>query len=219
MIYTQKIQDAINFSIQVHEEPVKQKRKGKDVPYITHPLTVGLILAQAGANEDVVVAGILHDTIEDCEPYGTVTKDSIAGKFGDTVAELVDSVTEKDKGLDWHARKEAALDEIRQFSNDSLLVKSGDVISNNTELIADYDRDGETTFERFNAPKEETIPHTLSVIKVIQDAWEDNPLHGDLMVISNKLRNILNKEKIDAHAKSFVAGLNAHVPDSQDDSK
>ena len=49
MIYTKKIQEAIHFSIAVHEEPVKQKRKGKDVPYVTHPLTVGLILSLAGA--------------------------------------------------------------------------------------------------------------------------------------------------------------------------
>ncbi len=65
MIYTQKIQHAIRFAIKTHEGYQKQKRKGKDVPYITHPLTVGLILAKAGANEDVIIAGILHDTIED----------------------------------------------------------------------------------------------------------------------------------------------------------
>jgi len=189
MIYTQKIQDAIHFSIAVHEEPIKQKRKGKDVPYVTHPLAV-----QAGGGEDIVVAGILHDTIEDCEPYGSVTKEIIAEKFGEAVAELVDSVTEKDKGLDWHARKEAALEEIRQFSNDSLLVKSGDVISNNTELIADYNRDGEVTFERFNAPKEETIPHTLEVIKAITNSWDSNPLTQDLAVVAKKLTNILNSK-------------------------
>lgn len=214
MIYTQKIQDAVHFSIAVHEEPLKQKRKGKDVPYITHPLAVGLIIAIAGGSEDAIVAGILHDTIEDCEPYGSVTKEIIAEKFGDEVAELVDSVTEKDKGLDWHTRKELALEEIRQFSHDSLLVKSGDVISNNTELIADYARDGETTFERFNAPKEETIPHTRAVIRVIRDAWEDNPLSNDLWVISNKLGGILNKEKNDAHAQAFLEGLRRHKPDS-----
>jgi (p)ppGpp synthase/HD superfamily hydrolase len=219
MIYTKKIQEAIHFSIAVHEEPVKQKRKGKDVPYVTHSLTVGLILSLAGASEDVVIAGILHDTIEDCEPYGSVTKETLTEKFGESVAELVDSVTEKDKGLDWHARKEAALEEIRQFSNDSVLVKSGDIISNNTELIADFERDGEATFERFNAPKEQTIPHTLSVIDVILDSWKENPLGEDLVVTARKLKKILNSEKIKAHAQAFVAGLNAHVPDSQKDSE
>ena len=191
MIYTQKIQDAVHFSIQIHEAPVKQKRKGKDIPYITHPLAVGLILSQAGASEDVVVAGILHDTIEDCEPYGSVTRELLAEKFGDPVAELVDSVTEKDKNLSWHERKEKALKEIAAFSHDSLLVKSGDVISNNTELIMDYERDGEATFARFNAPKEETIPHTLEVIDTILSVWQENPLKNDLLQIAKRLGEII----------------------------
>lgn len=191
MIYTQKIQDAVHFSIAVHEEPVKQKRKGKEVPYITHPLTVGLILSQAGASDEVVIAGILHDTIEDCEPYGSVTKEMLTEKFGEQVAELVDNVTEKDKSLSWHERKEKALEEIRQFSHDSLLVKSGDIISNNTELIADYEADGEATFERFNAPKEDTIPHTLMAIGVIINAWAENPLSDDLMSVARKLQMMM----------------------------
>ena len=56
MLYSNKISKAIRFSIKTHEIYQKQKRKGKDIPYITHPLTVGLILARAGADEDVVVA-------------------------------------------------------------------------------------------------------------------------------------------------------------------
>jgi (p)ppGpp synthase/HD superfamily hydrolase len=58
----------IRFSIKTHEVCQKQTRKGKDIPYITHPLIVGLILARAGAGEEVVIAGILHDTIEDSTP-------------------------------------------------------------------------------------------------------------------------------------------------------
>ena len=190
MIYTQKIQDAIHFSIQVHEEPVKQVRKGKEVPYVTHPLAVGLILTRAGAEEDVIVAGLLHDTIEDCEPYGTVTKELLTEKFGAKAASLVDAVSEKDKSLGWHERKEHALKEIKEFSHDALMVKSADVISNNTELIADYERDGEATFDRFNAPKTETIPHTLEVIDVIQKAWPENPLARDLEAVVERLQLI-----------------------------
>ncbi len=65
MLYNYKISRAIRFSTKTHEVYQKQKRKGKDIPYITHPITVGLILSRAGADENTVVAGILHDTIED----------------------------------------------------------------------------------------------------------------------------------------------------------
>jgi len=87
MIYTQKIQDAIYFSVKTHEVYQKQKRKGKDIPYITHPLVVGLILAKAGASEDVMVAGILHDTIEDSIDEKKVDKEMLSERFGDAVAE------------------------------------------------------------------------------------------------------------------------------------
>lgn len=89
MIYTFKIQHAIRFSIKTHEVYQKQKRKGKDIPYITHPLTVGLILACAGADEDVICAGILHDTIEDSIEERKVDLKMIEDFFGENIAKIV----------------------------------------------------------------------------------------------------------------------------------
>jgi len=134
MIYTQKIQHAIRFTIKTHEGYQKQKRKGKDVPYITHPLTVGLILAKAGATEDVIIAGILHDTIEDSIEEKKVTKEMIVERFGENVYELVLSVTEQNKKLPWDERKAESIKHIETFSNDSVLLKSADTISNVTEI-------------------------------------------------------------------------------------
>ncbi len=189
-IFTPAIQKAIQFSIKTHEIYQKQKRKGKDVPYITHPLTVALILSQAGASEGVVVAGILHDTIEDSVEEKKVTKEMLVERFGENVAELVDSVTEKDRGLSWSERKEDALEEIKKFSSDSLLLKSADVISNNTELIRDYNCDGDKTFERFNASKEETLKHTLQVIRTILEGNEECPLVWDLKMLAMGLNTV-----------------------------
>lgn len=70
MIYTPLIQKAVSFAIKVHELDAKQKRKGKEVPYITHPLTVGLIVSRVTQDENTICAGVLHDTIDDCKPKG-----------------------------------------------------------------------------------------------------------------------------------------------------
>jgi (p)ppGpp synthase/HD superfamily hydrolase len=153
---------------------------GKDVPYCTHPLTVGLILARAGASEAVIIAGILHDTIEDCVPYGTVTKEIISERFGGEVAELVYAVTEKDKRLDWHERKSLALEEMALFSQDALLVKFGDVLSNTNEILRDYTHDGDVIFKRFGASREELINHSIEVVETILAGWPENPLAADL---------------------------------------
>jgi hypothetical protein len=186
MIYTQKIQKAVEFAIQTHEIDEKQKRKGKDIPYITHPLTVGLILSIAGASEDVVIAGILHDTIED----SVVTKEMIALQFGENVMQLVLSVTEQDKSKSWEVRKAEALEHIKTFSHDSLLLKSGDVIANTREILADYKKDGDIMFSKFNAPKEKILESSIKTIKAIVEMWPESPLAEDLLYSARELQMV-----------------------------
>ncbi|MEU9229696.1 GTP pyrophosphokinase [Streptomyces massasporeus] len=69
-----------------------QKRKSGD-PYITHPLAVTTILAELGMDPATLMAGLLHDTVEDTE-YGL---DDLRRDFGDVVTLLVDGVTKLDK--------------------------------------------------------------------------------------------------------------------------
>jgi len=191
MIYTKKIKDAIRFSIKTHEVYQKQKRKGKDIPYITHPITVGLILSRAGADEDVVVAGILHDTIEDSvEEKKPAMPERIEERFGKKVLDLVMSITEKNKELSWEERKKEALKHIKTFSHESLLLKSADVISNASETITDYEKNGEDIFLKFNAPKEKIIENYLKVINTIIERWQENPLNEDLKYLAYGLRSI-----------------------------
>lgn len=189
MIYTKKIQTAVQFSIKTHEIYQKQKRKGKDIPYITHPLTVGLILSLAGASEDEIAAGILHDTIEDSHKDHKVTKEMLAERFGEAVATLVDSVTEKNKeAQSWAERKREALEHIKDFSHGSLLVKSADILSNLTELVEDYEKDGEKVFERFAAPKVAMLENQLRLITAIIERWPKNPLAEDLKRVAREIQ-------------------------------
>ncbi|MEI7749990.1 MAG: HD domain-containing protein [Candidatus Moraniibacteriota bacterium] len=190
MIYTKNIQKAIKFAAKTHNHYQQQLRKGKEIPYITHPLTVGIILSLAGASEDTVVAGILHDTIEDSVPEKKVTADMIVERFGDAVAMLVLSVTEADKSLSWEERKAEAFGHIEHFSYDSLLVKSADVLSNVTELIDDHARYGDEVFSRFHVSKEKTIAYQLKVIAAILDRWSESPLAEDLSAAAEALRRI-----------------------------
>lgn len=190
MKYTFKIQHAIRFAIKTHEVYQKQKRKGKDIPYITHPLTVGLILACAGTNEDVIAAGILHDTMEDSVSEKKVSKEMLIEKFGQKVADLVESVTEKNRELPWEERKRQALEHIKEFSHDSVLVKAADVISNGSEVVEDYNKYGDEIFTRFNAPKEKSLQKYLRVISAIMKNWPQNPLAGNLTYLAQRLQEI-----------------------------
>lgn len=187
---TWKIQKAIKFAIKTHEVYEKQKRKGKDIAYITHPLTVGILLATVNASENVIVAGILHDTVEDSKDEKKVTPKMITERFGKEVSKLVMSVTEQNKKLSWEVRKKEALKHIKKFSYESLLLKSADILSNDTELVEDYKKDGEQIFERFKASKEDKLKSELKAITAILTRWKQNPLGDDLKYLAGELQMI-----------------------------
>src|SRR3989344_3186473 len=174
-----KIEKAITFATKIHKG---QTRKGKSTSYITHPKAVGQILAGVTKDEEIIEAGILHDTIEDCQPYGSVTKETIEWKFGPRVAKMVNDVTEQDKTLSWAERKQLALDHIENMNEDSLLVKSADVLHNLEEQMEDYRKEGDAMWERFNAPKSAQLERYEKLITAIAKRWQENPLLTELEV-------------------------------------
>lgn len=172
-----KLIEASRYATQVH---LGQKRKGKEEPYIMHPLTVGTLLAQKGADENTIMAGMLHDTIEDCVPYGSVTKEILVVKFNPDVSRMVNDVTEQDKSLPWAQRKQEALDHIQVMQPDSQMVKSADVLHNMTEQMLDYQTKGNQMFEIFNASKDQQIGRYEKLILALDRAWGGNPFLPDL---------------------------------------
>ncbi|HSW90029.1 MAG TPA: HD domain-containing protein, partial [Patescibacteria group bacterium] len=186
-----EIQKSITFAIRVHETEAKKKRKGKDVPYITHPLAVGLILALATHDPDTIAAGILHDTIEDCVPYGSVTAAILATEFNEDIARIVNDVTEQDKSLPWAERKQAEFEHITVMKHDSQLVKSADVLHNLSELIDDIQIDGVAVLDKFNAGRDQTIHRYQKLIAELGRVWPANPLVGDLEIKLAALMRLL----------------------------
>ncbi len=178
--YTQKIQKAIEFAIKVHQLDQNQTRKGKTVPYITHPLAVGIILSRLGADENIVAAGILHDVIEDSLENAKVTKKDIQDEFGETVANIVNNVTEQDKSLPWAVRKQKALEHITDMDHNSLLVKSADVLHNMKELLTDLRKDGVSVLAKFNAPREAQLERFKKLENALEASWSKNPLLSEI---------------------------------------
>lgn len=120
-----KFTQAISFAAKKHK---LQKRKGADEePYVNHVLEVAHLLANVGKVEDfdVLIAAVLHDTIEDTE----TTETEITEKFGASVGKLVMEVTD-DKSLPKAHRKELQIEHAPHLSNGAKLIKLGDKISN-----------------------------------------------------------------------------------------
>lgn len=183
MIYTPKIQKAIQTAIQYH---TGQFRKGKDVPYIIHPFGVGLILSLVSKNENIICAGILHDTLEDTD----LTKENLKQMFGQEVFKIVNDLTEQNKSLPWAERKRLALEHVKNMSQDSILVKSADVLHNLTDQINDYKNEGEAMFKRFNASKDMQLERYTKLIGELEKSYPQSPLLGDLKKALNEVKRL-----------------------------
>ena len=125
-------------------------RKGTDMPYIVHPLEVMHNLYLMKASKALMVAGVLHDVVEDTD----VTIADIEKEFGKEIAELVNSHTEQNKELPWEKRKTIAMEEERELSKEKQMLALADKLSNIRAMNRDFQVYGEKLWERFNRGKD-----------------------------------------------------------------
>lgn len=180
MIYTEKIERAIDVAIAAHSS---QRRKEGDRPYIIHPLSVGIILSRLGVDEDLVAAGILHDVIEDTP----VTLGQIDAQFGGRVAGIVDELTIKGDGLSHDDKKRIQIDRIKDMSEDAMLVRSADALHNMHDMLRCCLKMGDSWFELYGRPKESTFGFYSVRIGELKRVWPANPLLPELQDVMVKL--------------------------------
>jgi (p)ppGpp synthase/HD superfamily hydrolase len=142
------INKAIEFAAYAHRE---QKRKGTEIPYISHPYAVGMKLLRTGCTEEAIIAGILHDTLEDTE----TTEKQIVSLFGPVVLEIVKGCSESDKGASWEDRKQHTLDELKYASLAIRQVSCADKLHNIHSILRDLEVNGEETWTRFKRGRED----------------------------------------------------------------
>jgi (p)ppGpp synthase/HD superfamily hydrolase len=174
-IFTGRVERGIALAVRAH---AGQVRKGDgELPYVVHPVTVGLILSRYTADEDIIIAGLLHDTLEDT----AVTADEIEREFGPKVHDMVQDVTERDlPGLSWETRKTRYLRQLQTASRGALLVAGADKIANLVSMIAAHAVAGDALWERFNAPAPQTLAFYRQVHALIRSAWPGCPLLQEL---------------------------------------
>lgn len=141
------IHKAIIFATKAHEG---QLRKGTDVPYIVHPMEVMQILTDNKCPESVIIAGLLHDTLED----SSTTAEEIIDNFGQSIYDLVKNESE-DKSKTWQERKQATIDYLENATEEEQLICCADKLSNIKSIYADKLAIGDGVFDRFNAPKDQ----------------------------------------------------------------
>jgi len=164
-----------------------QIRKGTDIPYIAHPVHVSLILIRHGFGEELTIAGLLHDVVEDTD----VPLERIAAEFGDVVAQLVAEVSET-KTADgaersWEQRKAEKLAHLREGGPEVAALKAADAIHNVRSIIADLRQDGPAVWGRFKRGAEQTIWYYREILAGVRDKLGDHPIAAELAAAVEEL--------------------------------
>ena len=167
---TERYKRALQFAADVHEGHMK---KGGDVAYLSHLLSVSALVMENDGDEDEAIAGLLHDSIEDrgdsyqtcCNakpPVGRAAlKHDIEQLFGTRVRDLVLHCTDdeylpegkparKGSAEEWKLRKKAYLEKLaKQADTGALRVSCADKLHNARAILVDYETLGEEVWRRF----------------------------------------------------------------------
>lgn len=127
-----------------------QVRKGGDIPYVGHLLSVASLVINDGGSEAQAIAALLHDTVED--QGGAATLEEIRDNFGDDVARIVDECSDTDvvPKPPWLERKQSYIDHLGSVGKDTLLVSVADKLDNARSMLRDYHTHGPALWDRFN---------------------------------------------------------------------
>ena len=177
----QKLDYSILFATKAHDG---QRRKSDNVDMIFHPFTVGMILQKAGLSEDTVIAGVLHDVVEDTK----YTLDDIENLFGKHVRDIVDEVTEN-KSLEWKQRKIEAIEKVRTASYEGKMVECVDKINNLETLYDLLEEKGEEVWKSFHKPLSDQNWYYTEMYKAVVDNLE-NAENNELV---KRYKDVLDK--------------------------
>lgn len=184
-----KLDRAIVFATTAHEGQV---RKYANTPYIYHPLEVAMICASMTDDEDVIVAGLLHDTVEDTD----VTIEQIEKLFGDKVKALVESETENKReelppSATWLIRKKESLIDLEKAKTNAKKVWLADKVSNMRSFHSMYLKEGIKMWDHFNM-KDPRIQkwYYYSIAKHTKELEEYAPYHEYVWRINEVFKDV-----------------------------
>jgi (p)ppGpp synthase/HD superfamily hydrolase len=171
-VLTGRFDSALVYATHVHGGQV---RKGTSTPYVSHLLAVSATVLEYGGDEDLAIAALLHDAVED--QGGKARLEDIRNRFGDRVAHVVeacsDSLADTAKGerkADWQKRKENYLKHLDAADDDVLHVSLADKVHNARAILRDLRKPdvGESIWSRFSQPRDRTLWYYRSLSNKFQ---------------------------------------------------
>jgi (p)ppGpp synthase/HD superfamily hydrolase len=183
-----RLQSAFRYAAEKHEG---QARKQTSVPYLSHLMAVASLVLEAGGDEEMAIAALLHDVVEDCG--GMRRLRDVRKRFGDRVANIVEGCTDSfsDPKLEWKQRKDDYLEHVKHADFETRLVSAADKLHNVRTILTDYRKDGEKIWERFSGKKD----GTLWYYRALSDEFQrnSNRLSRELAITLSELEEAVSK--------------------------
>ena len=173
---TERFSDALVFAAELH---ATQTRKGpEEIPYISHLLGVASLVLEARGDEDMAIAALLHDAVEDQGGYETL--DRIREKFGERVAHIVEGCTDDFSGHNrtpWCERKVRYIKHLREEADEETRVVSlADKVHNARTILLDFIDHGDSVFHRFRGHKDGSMWYYRSLVDAFRYAEQRRPI-------------------------------------------
>jgi (p)ppGpp synthase/HD superfamily hydrolase len=198
-LFSDRLEQASRFAAICHRN---QLRKASEAPYVQHPVSVALILDRLGFGEDVVIAGLLHDVVEDTP----ASLDEIEHRFGTQVKTLVACCTERkldSAGIKrpWSERKNEQLARLRDASMEARAVALADKLHNLISVRHDLEA-GEEVWSRFSADRETWLGSYRTAVEQLSQPNDDH----SMLRLAEECRQLL------AELAALVADPGSHAP-------
>ena len=194
--YSDRINHAFAFAAKHHD---RQVRKGTRLPYLTHPANVAVILTCYHQDEQTIIAGILHDVIEDCVRDGftrDMLEQRIGDKFGVEILETVLAVTHRvvnEEGVELSSeeRKDDYLARLAAASERARWVCAADKVHNGSSILADLQRtlDPDTVWSRFNVGRLGTVRWYRRVYERLRELHFAGEIMDELREVAERLEH------------------------------
>lgn len=173
--YSDRLDRAIALAVRSFRDV---RRKGTEIPYLAHLLQVLVFVAEAGGDEDQMIAAVLHDYLEDVDG---ATEEELREEFGERVARLVSGLSDAvaRPKPPWRERKERYLGILASKPAELKLVSAADKLHNARSIRRDHLAVGEAVWDRFKAGREEVLWYYREVATALGQGWS-SPLLDEL---------------------------------------
>jgi GTP pyrophosphokinase len=194
MTLSARFGEALAYAFELH---ANQHRKGSDVPYVAHLLSVAALVLEHGGSEDEAIAALLHDAVED--QGGAATSQAIDQCFGPEVAAIVEGCSDA-TGMPkppWRERKESFVTRLATARPAVHLVCAADKLHNARSLVDDYREQGEELWQRFSGGRTGTLWYYRAVAEALAGATCQR-LVRELTRAVNELEHMASRASDDA---------------------